>query len=205
MVLVCVNTVFHNSLTVCLLADGFFKLNNLKMDNKIIELANKLLALARRGEGGEKQNAQLKLDALMTKHNITLAQLEGEETSKRKFYITSDTESTILVQVVAKVLNIKEIRFFTNRDERTKRFVDFYLTDAQFLDIDAHFTFYWAIFQKEQKVFVQAFVQSQKLFPNYNYEQTPEQTPEQKAKAMQVLQMAGAIPKATFHKQLNAA
>jgi hypothetical protein len=172
------------------------------MDNKVFELAKKLNELAKRGEGGEKVNAQLKLNALMVKHNITLSQLEGVEITKRKFYINSDIESTILIQVVAKVLNMSQIKNYVNRDSRTRRFIAFELTDVQFIDVDAHFAFYWAIFLKEQDNFVHAFCQAQNLFSNVP-KQKSQQTPEQKEELKRILKMSDSIQKMDFHRPLN--
>ncbi len=47
--------------------------------SKIITLAKKLHALAERGVGGEKINAEYKLKELCQKHNISLDDLESEE------------------------------------------------------------------------------------------------------------------------------
>lgn len=174
------------------------------MDNKIIDLAKKLNELAKRGEGGEKQNARLKLDALMIKHGLTIEQLEGLEIKRRKFFIDSDTEQTIFLQTVSKVLNKNDNRIYTPRDARTKRFIMVDVTDIQYIDIDAHFTFYKALYEKEQKMFLQAFIQAQKLFSNIQNGTVKPLTNEERAEQMRMLSMSQSITKATFNKQLNA-
>ena len=47
--------------------------------SKNIELAKKLKALADKGIGGEKSNAEAMLNNLMKKHNITIEEIEGEK------------------------------------------------------------------------------------------------------------------------------
>ena len=47
--------------------------------SKYIELAKKLKALADRGIGGEKINAEKMLNALMKKHKISIEDIEGEK------------------------------------------------------------------------------------------------------------------------------
>ena len=47
--------------------------------SKILELARKFYELAKQGEGGEKINAQKKLDEIMLEHNLNIEDVEGEE------------------------------------------------------------------------------------------------------------------------------
>ena len=55
------------------------------MDEKKLELMKKLMALAERGEGGEKEGAKRKLEQLMKKYKIEEADLTEEYIERLMF------------------------------------------------------------------------------------------------------------------------
>lgn len=63
------------------------------MSEPIIELLKKIKALADKGIGGEKDNAERKLELLMQKHGITLESLEKHLVSYRDFKYPPGTEA----------------------------------------------------------------------------------------------------------------
>lgn len=71
--------------------------------SKIIELAKKLKALADRGEGGEKVNAENKLQQLIKKYGITTEEIEGEQQHDYFFKIKTTRERKLWMQIVALV------------------------------------------------------------------------------------------------------
>ena len=72
------------------------------------ELLRKLRALAERGVGGERQNAQKKLDELIKKYNISDEELEDEVAELYHFKYRGKRESALLVQIMYKVCDKKD-------------------------------------------------------------------------------------------------
>ncbi len=84
------------------------------MKNKVVEKAVKLYALATRGEGGERENAQRMLTALLSKHGLTESDLLA--TSQTKQIILDyryKAELHIFSQFLAKLLNTFTTEFYT--------------------------------------------------------------------------------------------
>ena len=71
----------------------------------------KLFALARQGVGGEKENAKSVLDKLLTKHGLTLEDLDSEqaETIQCEFKFADALERKLLLQVIFTALNVFSI------------------------------------------------------------------------------------------------
>lgn len=104
--------------------------------DKIRSRMQKLLALARRGEGGEKENAQRFLDKMLAQHGMTLADLddEGEQKQFVDFKYSGELERRLLVQIVCTVLNTSKVNVAY---ARSKMGLD--VTRAQRLEIDLFF------------------------------------------------------------------
>ncbi len=81
----------------------------------------KLLALARAGEAGERENARTLLDRLMLKYDFSLADLErGASISPCVFEFETDWEKRLLGQVLYRVMGDDRKAYFTHRaGERT--------------------------------------------------------------------------------------
>jgi len=131
---------------------------------RIIELAQKLKALSERGVGGERENAIDKLDRLMQRHKITFDDLETETRHLRTFRFRNRYDRDILIQIMFKVLNVRSMRISHDRGTRGMRKIQ--VTDAEYLEITAMHEFYWKAFKREMKIFVDAFIQKNRLFPD---------------------------------------
>lgn len=114
----------------------------------------KLLALARRGEGGERDNAQRFLESMLKKHGMTLADLDGDcqEAEWKCFPIKTAQDRRLLVQVACMVLKSNSLDL---RQQRGKKNVWIEVTKAQFLEIELH---YRAFNQDLKKILELAFV-----------------------------------------------
>lgn len=132
-----------------------------------VELIKKLRALAENGCGGEKINAQKKLDELMAKYGITDDDLEDEEVQECFFEIHGDRERRLLAQIMYKVLNEKRAchavgNRATGRVIRTKAACS--ATKAQKIEIEMLFDFYKRLYKKEEEFFFDTFIQKHELF-----------------------------------------
>lgn len=77
--------------------------------SKCLDLAKKLKALADRGVGGEKINAEVKLRELMDKHGFTMLDIEGDKVDYHKFKVMpgyTKLFAQIVVTIVGKGYDI---------------------------------------------------------------------------------------------------
>jgi len=153
--------------------------------------ARKLAALAARGVGGEKQTAQAKLEAFLTRWNMTLESLDAGERRERELACVLDPAkpckdlqlARLAGQCLAYVLGQKsQHRTFicqrgkTNAKGRVVK-VSFYvlraeLTDAEFEDWEACFQCYAPSFESTRvrlrralKQALHGFVHAHDIFP----------------------------------------
>lgn len=113
-----------------------------------IERMKKILALARRGVGGEKTTAEAMLNKLLNKYGMTVADLEGGDhvAMRREFKYTTEYDRRLLRQVVAFVL---DTRSFTSWKRTGKKIMLFDLTALQYAEVDIRYTAYRAQLRKE--------------------------------------------------------
>jgi hypothetical protein len=124
--------------------------------SKIIQLAKKLKALADRGEGGEKINAQKMLDDFLVKHKINIDEIEGEKKKRRCFNVKAN-QRVFFRQIVANVVGRVSKTMDGNR-----YYID--VSDSDYAEISLKFDFYWKLYQEELEIFYSAFIQANKLF-----------------------------------------
>ena len=144
------------------------------------ELLKKIKALAERGYGGEKENAEKLLKKLMQEHNIKEEDLD-EDTLKfflfktPKFYNATKLAQQVLYSVVGGTNDEKG--FYENGLKQTL----IKCTSAEFLEFEAKFKFYSYHFKNELKTFYRAFIEANNIYPppdkalkSDNYELTDE-------------------------------
>lgn len=125
----------------------------------------KILALAQRGVGGEKTNAEAILEREMNRHGLTIDDLvESVERKTRWFSYRSKVEKDLLFQCVFKVTNAsKSISYSVNRRKRTQ--IGFDLTEIEFIELDMMYNHFRALYKKELKSLFIAFVNRHELYP----------------------------------------
>ena len=113
-----------------------------------IERMKKILALARRGVGGEKVTAEAMLAKLLAKYSMTIADLESEAqpVERREFKYSTEFERRLLSQIVASVLGTRSIAAWRRRG---KKVVQFELTALQYAEVDVRYNAYRAPLRKE--------------------------------------------------------
>lgn len=131
------------------------------MENiKHIELAKKIKALADKGIGGEKINAEKMLDSLLKKHHITIEEIEGEKIDSH-FFNLKEEEARLWVQIV-KSVNYKLQCYgpFPKKDIKKIGLGGNYLVEctvSEYLEIDAKNAIYQKLYKDELKIFYHAF------------------------------------------------
>lgn len=169
------------------------------------ELLKKLKALAEQGVGGEKLNAQNKLNELMKKYNVTETELSDDLLLDCEFKYSGERERKLLIQVVYKVTNDSNavysfIYTATKRHCRTK--LGCKATAAQKIEIDFLFDFYKKLYAKEEKVFFRAFIQKHQIFGELKEDETP--TPTTEEEQMRIYALMNGLSEEQPLKQIEA-
>lgn len=113
-----------------------------------IERMKKILALARRGVGGEKATAEAMLEKLLAKYDMSIADLDGDAglAQRREFKYSTEFDRKLLSQIVASVLGTRSL---TSWRRRGKKQVGFDLTTLQFAEVDVRYSAYRGALRKE--------------------------------------------------------
>lgn len=167
--------------------------------SKILDLAKKLKALADQGVGGEKQNAQAKLDELIKKHGIDPGQLESDKVTARIFEFKQG-EKDIVAHVIWIVGN--NIKLFGHRDkEDTACIAD--ITDIQFVEIQFMLDLYLTAWREELKLFRKAFIHKNNLYFTGEVEEAARPKPLSLAERIKLEQMTRAIDEQKRTKRIT--
>lgn len=166
------------------------------MDEKLKSRIEKLKTLAERGVGGEKKTAEKKLRKLLDDNDITLEELSEEEAKYHLFKYRGKHEKRLLKQCIYKVMGAADhTAFYRTTGEREK--VGIYCTKAQKIEIELEFEFYRNVFYEELQVFMGAFIQAQKIFPEDAPKKDCDDLSELTEEDIRVMTMAEGIERRT--------
>ena len=132
-------------------------------------LFNKLWELAKRGIGGEKENAEWFVKQFCSKRGVEFGNLELEERTKRTF--TGIRLSRIFANIVAKVLNSWDVSVWHYKKSPTTKTV--LCNPMEYVEIKLMYEIYAKAWQKELKKLHIAFIHKHNLFPAID---VPEET-----------------------------
>lgn len=170
--------------------------------SKELELAKKLKALADKGIGGEKINAEEMLQKLLKKHNISIEDLENDNIEEFFFVIPEKLHFKILWQITKNLnMAIKCYGEFTKKlikDYNLAGNYSIHCTNSEYIEIEAKYSFYLELFKSESEIFFSAFIQANDLGIKSD-------EPRQKLtdKDMRVIEMSAKVKKGNFSKQLD--
>jgi hypothetical protein len=169
----------------------------LNMDN-LHDKLRKLLTLAQVGIGGEKVNAQSRLEALMEKHGISLSDLETENYTLEWFKADkSDYGKQLLYQTMRAVCGVRD--YWTSKKRPGQHAME--MTKAEKIEIEIRYSAYLESLKKEMEICYSAFVQINKIFHKDSPPADPSETDEQEIKRL-ALAMMGMKP-VPINKQLK--
>lgn len=131
------------------------------------ERLKKLHALAMRGVGGEKEQAQKILEKLMQKYGISLNDLDEEQIREFDIVYHGEIARKLLLQTAYKVTGSAEnvttlVYRQSGRQCRTKMRVR--CTEAQKIEIEFLLDFYCKLWEKESAALFRAFIQKHEIF-----------------------------------------
>lgn len=175
--------------------------------NKHLELARKLKALADRGIGGEKQNTESILNALLRKHGITIEEIE-EEKLERYYFRLKEDEHSLWHQIIKHVnYSIKCYGEFPQKMIKQFELGGNYMiecTAANYVEIEAKYSFYKRLYNEELEVFYSAFLKANNLLvDNPNKNDNSDISMEDYEQWKRIIDMADKIRVGQFRKQLN--
>jgi hypothetical protein len=125
---------------------------------KYIELAKKLAALAEKGIGGERVNAQVMLEKIMQKHGLSIEDIEGEA---QKEYFFTDVDQRLWHQIVGRVN--PEIHCYgkipAKYVKRVKLPGNYFIrcTASEYVQIEGMYAIYKRLYDEELNIFYHAF------------------------------------------------
>jgi len=167
--------------------------------DKINARLEKLLRLVKQGVGGEAKNAERQLQNLLTKHNMTLADIETETRELVWFRYNNPAEKKILTQIFYKVLT-GEYSVWVNKGKQRQKGVD--VTKQEILEIELMFTIYRKALKEQMEIFLEAFVQKNKIFPEITFDDNDSE-PMSDEKLFALRQMMGGIEHTPVNKALE--
>ena len=173
------------------------------MNNKKIDLLRKLKALAERGVGGEKTNAEKIFKDTLEKYGISEDELEFS-TKERRIIKCTATQYDIgfLGQIVAHIIEDPKVYSYTNNSTGriTKTKVAVECTVKEQIELQATLDFFWDRYQEELQHFYKAFIVKNHLFPKSPGRGKPIQEDENWQK---IQQMSQGIDFNTMKKQIE--
>lgn len=184
------------------------------MENeKYVSLARKLNELAKRGVGGEKENAQAKLESVMKRYNITIEDIEGNERFDFDFELKKDIPIKFIRQVLCSIVgNISKYgcQIYQYKYVRKRKHICRKITSIEpqhFSEFIAKVSVLWEHYQKESARFYSAFIQAnhiyEKVDPDLEDELNYEKNEKSLEESMRLASLIGGIEKKNFNKQIE--
>lgn len=131
-----------------------------KKPERIIELLQRIAVLAAQGVDGEASAAQRKLDVLLMKHGLTMADLEANTRKQCSFKFRGKAQRTLFANVVGHVVGHGESRILY---DNSCLYAD--LTVAESIDVDILFNHFRKEYNREVKRLMAALIYRHGLFP----------------------------------------
>ena len=169
-----------------------------QLSEKVQAKLRKLQALAERGEGGEKANAQRMLEKLLARHGLSLDDLADERREIRWFAAVNKFDRRLAAQIMAKIGNTDDPGVYTNK--RRPKQIGVETTPAEAVEFELHYdTLRKALAEHFNDAF-SAFVQANRLFSSLPNDDLPEELSE---RDLRVMAMAGAVPVTPINPRLE--
>ena len=164
----------------------------------------KLLTLSKRGIDGEKLNAEVLLNKLLKKHNVSLSQIESEEKQMRFYSYTSPETRQILVNIIGHVSNTPEIYGVKKHKDLAVE-----VTDYEDIQIQEMKDFHFSNFRKERQKILQdlasAYIHKHDIFreSSTENEEPANKKPVDWEAIKRMLNLKNSLSDVSFRKSLN--
>lgn len=168
------------------------------MDEKIKRRGLAIYALSQRGESGEKENAKVKLDALLTKHSITINDLIGEKAIEKKYRYQCLDSKHLFLHCVSKLFGDIDVYKLVGT---THLMVN--LSEGQHAELKFVYDKYREALDKEKKTLFLAFVNKHQLFSDNYSSNSSKNAQLSKDEVDKVLGMMKNISDVSLRKELS--
>lgn len=169
-----------------------------QLSDKVQAKLRKLQALAERGEGGEKANAQRMLEKLLTRHGLSLNDLSDEQRKLRWFPAPTKWDIRLAAQIMAKVCNTDDPAVYGNKSRPKQLGVE--VSPAEAIEFEIHYDTLRKALKEHFRDAFSAFVQAHRLFSALPNEETQ---PSISERDLRVMTMASAIETVEIHPRLE--
>lgn len=166
----------------------------MQLDEKVHAKLRKLLALAERGEGGEKETAQRMLNKMLARHGLTIDSLTEEERSVAWFKFSHENERRLGRQLASKILNSRDSNayaLYSNPSQLRRKQFGVMLTPAEAIEFELHYDILRKALAVHMDTAYSAFVQANNIFADGSCDRDAELTEQD----MAVIAMASVTAK----------
>ncbi len=167
-----------------------------KVSEKVLSMVKKVYELAKRGVDGEKMNAEVLLQKLLKKHNLTLQDLEQVELTTIDYSLYKDRfwrcYKKIIIQVMYKHTGeTGNIREYTSWNGKITIWCNCSCSNS--ILIKEEIEHYWNDFKIKVDEFADAYIHSNDIYPEGIYSDPKELTQEEWERMERVSQMSDSI------------
>ncbi|MEO1819436.1 DUF2786 domain-containing protein [Pseudomonas sp.] len=122
----------------------------------------KLLALAERGVGGEKETARRMLETMLKRHGLKLEDLADQQRKIQWFAAKSRFDKKLAAQILAKICNTDNPGVYSSK--RNSRLVGVEVTPAEAIEFELHYDVLRKALVEHFDTAYRAFIQANRLF-----------------------------------------
>ncbi len=171
--------------------------------DKYRELAKKLKALADRGEGGEKYNAQGHLQRLMKKYHISMEDIEREKRDWLQFRVGRSVARRLFFSVAKSVAGHDVDNCKASVHYPSKVWLN--VTKLEKLEIEAKYDFYFKAYKEQLELFYYTFLRKNRIFHRDREGfRVEDLSPEELEEYRKISKMADTIEEKPFRKALQS-
>lgn len=167
------------------------------IDQKVQDKLRKLQALAERGVGGEKVNAQRMLEKLLARHGLTLDDLADERRETRWFPAPTRFDVRLAAQILAKVCNTNDPGVYGSKSRPKQVGID--VTPAEAIEFELHYDTLRKALTEHFKDAFSAFIQANRLFSNLPSDESSSAMSE---RDFRIMSMAAATPATSINPRI---
>lgn len=162
----------------------------------IIGRLRKVLALVKHGVGGEKDNAERQLEAMLKKHGLTMADVDDVSEERVKLEVTykDEYEKMLVRQIIGFVINDTKPKMMRYQGARSKMHIR--VTRSQKIECELYIEALKPVLADYLEMATVAFINKQHLFPDASSDaERPPLTPEERERLMRISMMAESMDK----------
>lgn len=171
------------------------------MNENTKALLQKLKALADRGVGGEKDNAEVKLQALLKKYNLNMSDID-ESVGRTRIFKVKHEHTTLFIQIASNVLGDKDVLYDKRERGKTRTYYIKELIDLDFIELSEKYSFYARKYEADLETFYRAFIYKNEL-QSKTVKYMSDLTPEELEAWERAQQMARGMDKHKHLKQIG--